>query len=190
VKVQYGTKPSQCGDYQDSIFHLDQDWLARLTRRDFAEISCGAASQLFCFPTFTIERKSDSGSSYVAQNQLLGSLLCIYESMKVSHRHIDKNLPVMALGLVNVGNWVELWGLWPGTNGIATWHIHDFHMFNVVSCIELSSFLINMHNWIQNYQTNLFVALSTTRPPTSDRPLIPMLKRSPDPCETPNPDPK
>ena len=104
------------GDNQDSIFHLDQDWLARLTRRDFAEISSGAASQLFCFPTFTIERKSDSGSSYVAQNQLLGSLLCIYESMKVSHLHIDKNLPVMALGLVNVGNWVELWGLWPGTN--------------------------------------------------------------------------
>jgi hypothetical protein len=47
-----------------------------------------------------------------------------------------------------------------------------------------------MHNWIQNYQTNLFAALSTTRPPTSDRPLIPMLKRSPDPRETPNPDPK
>src|ERR1700733_8110693 len=75
--------------------------------------------------------------------------------------------------------------------GIEAWHIHDFHMFNLLGCVELASFLLNMHHWIKDYQTNLFAALSTTRPPTADGPFFTKLKRNQDPRQSPPaPDPK
>jgi hypothetical protein len=40
----------------------------------FYELSCGAFGLSFAFPTLLIERKSDQGNYYVAQNQLIGGL--------------------------------------------------------------------------------------------------------------------
>jgi len=87
--------------------------LTALSAQEFSEIACGAVGEKFCFPTVAIERQSDSGSTYFAENQLLGSLLCIYESQRIAKRRFDENLPHLALGIVNAGNWVELWGCWP-----------------------------------------------------------------------------
>jgi hypothetical protein len=36
----------------------------------------------------------------------------MHEAQAIVQRKIDKNLPAIALGIVNVGNWVELWGCW------------------------------------------------------------------------------
>lgn len=98
---------------EPGIFSLDHHTMSVLTAQEFSEISCGAIDEQFCFPTVAIQRKSDSGSSYFAENQLLGLLCCIYESQHIAKWRFDENLPHLALGLVNVGNWVELWGCWP-----------------------------------------------------------------------------
>ena len=108
------TVESDVYESQDpGIFSLDHRTMSALSAQEFSEIACGAVGEQFCFPTVAIERKSDSGSAYFAENQLLGSLCCIYESQRIAKRRFDENLPHLALGIVNVGNWVELWGCWP-----------------------------------------------------------------------------
>ena len=108
------TVDSDVYESQDpGIFSLDHHAMSGLTAQEFSEISCGALGEQFCFPTVAIERKSDSGSVHFAENQLLGSLCCIYESQHIAKRRFDENLPHLGLGIVNVGNWVELWGCWP-----------------------------------------------------------------------------
>ena len=108
------TVDSDVYESQDSgIFSLDHHTMSLLTAQEISEISCGAIGEQFCFPTVAIERKSDSGSVYFTENRLLGSLCCIYESQHIAKLRFDENLPHLALGIVNVGNCVELWGCWP-----------------------------------------------------------------------------
>ena len=97
-----------------SVYSLDGERVQSIfTVSEFSDISCGAIGDKFCFPTFTIERKSDSGSCFFAQNQLFGTFRCILEAQTIAKRRINNSLPVLALGLVNVGNWTEFWGAWP-----------------------------------------------------------------------------
>ena len=102
-------------EYQDpGIYFINHhDLEEALSAQEFSEIGCGAIGEQFCFPTVAIERKSDSESLFFAQNQLLGSLCCIYESQKIARRHFAPDLPLLAIGFVNVGNNVEVWGMWP-----------------------------------------------------------------------------
>ena len=96
-----------------NIFSLDDRRVRSLLQlQEYDELCCGLVGRGFSFPTFTVERKSDSGALYYAQNQLLGTLRCMVESQMVAKRRVDKNLPVLSLGIVNVGNWVEFWGCW------------------------------------------------------------------------------
>lgn len=37
---------------------------------ELVEAGCGATDENFCFPTFVVERKSNCGSLYQAENQL------------------------------------------------------------------------------------------------------------------------
>ena len=97
-----------------SVYSLDAERVQSLFPvSEFSDVSCGAIGDRFCFPTFAIERKSDSGSCFFAQNQLIGALRCILEAQTIAKRRISSSLPVLALGLVNVGNWAEFWGAWP-----------------------------------------------------------------------------
>jgi hypothetical protein len=82
-----------------------------LSMNDFSDVSCGMTGE-FAFPSFVIERKSDSGSLFFAQNQLIGALRCIFEAQLIAQQKLDQKLPVLALGLVNVGNWIEFWAAW------------------------------------------------------------------------------
>lgn len=50
--------------------------------------------------TLVIERKSDSGNIYYAQNQVLGALRCMYEAQAVAKQKIDNTLPTLPLGIV------------------------------------------------------------------------------------------
>jgi hypothetical protein len=100
------------GTGRPGIFSIDHQLVKHLSPVELSEVACGALGEQFCFPLFVVERKSDSGALFHAQNQLLGSLSCMYEAQAIVQRKFDKNLPAIALGIVNVGNWVELWGCW------------------------------------------------------------------------------
>ena len=98
-----------------SLFYLDRQKVqSLLSVQEFADLSLGAIGDIFCFPTFAIERKSDSGSLYYAQNQLIGMFRCMIEAQTIAQRRICSLLPILAMGLVNVGNWVEFWAAWFG----------------------------------------------------------------------------
>ena len=101
--------------YQDpGIYFINHHDLEKaLSIQEFSEIGCGAIGEQFCFPIVAIERKSDSESLYFAQNQLLGSLCCIYASQKIATRYFSPDLPRLAIGIVNIGNNVEVWAMWP-----------------------------------------------------------------------------
>jgi hypothetical protein len=94
-----------------SIHHFDLEKV--LSAQEYSEIGCGATGERFCFPTVAIERKSDSGSLYFVQNQLLGSLCCIYEAQKIARLHFSPTLPHLAIGIANVGHNIEVWAMWP-----------------------------------------------------------------------------
>ena len=101
-----------------SIFSLDDEQLfSRLSWREGEEICCGAGSEGFCCPTFVVERTSDSGSQFLAQNQFFSSLRCIVEAQSILKERINNELPVLPMGLVNVGNWVEFWAGWVNSAG-------------------------------------------------------------------------
>jgi hypothetical protein len=106
-------------EYQDpGIYFINHHDLEKeLSAQEFSEIGCGAIGEQFCFPTVAIVRKSDSGSLFFVQNQLLCSLCCIYESQRIARRHFSPDLPCLAIGIVNVGNHVEVWGMWPAALG-------------------------------------------------------------------------
>jgi hypothetical protein len=96
-----------------NLFNLDDNaLLSRLTWRESQEIGCGARGAGFLCPTFVIERKSDSGSLFYAENQFLGSLRCMFEAQEILKASINNELPVLPMGLVNVGNLVEFWAGW------------------------------------------------------------------------------
>ena len=76
---------------------------------DFNDITCGISTYSFGFPLFVIERKSDSRSIYLAENQLFGSLICMLQAQRVAKQHVSADLPVLALGFVNIGNFIEFW---------------------------------------------------------------------------------
>lgn len=98
-----------------SIFSIDIPRLRGLVNlRDYSELSCGIVGD-FSLPTFAIARESDSGAVFFAENQLLGTFRCFYEAQCVARRRIDKTLPVLPLGIVNVGNLVEFWACSPTT---------------------------------------------------------------------------
>ena len=102
-------------DSSPSVFCLDREKVQSfLSVQEFSDLSLGAIDDIFCFPTFAIERKSDSGSLYYAQNQLIGLFRCMIEAQAIAQRRISSFLPILAMGLVNVGNWVEFWAAWFG----------------------------------------------------------------------------
>jgi len=101
-----------------TLFTLDDDaLLARLSWRESQEICCGARSAGFHCPTFVVERKSDSGSLFYAENQFLGSIRCMLEAQAILKERINSHLPVLPMGLVNVGNLVEFWAAWVNPAG-------------------------------------------------------------------------
>ena len=95
----------------------DEKLLSRLTWREAQEICCGARVAGLCCPTFVVEGKSDSASHFDAQNQFLGSFRRIVEAQSILHQRINIELPVLPMGLVNVGNWVEYWAGWVNPAG-------------------------------------------------------------------------
>ena len=98
---------------EHNIFALDSlEVMNRLQAEEFVDLSCGAVGTGFVFPTFTVERKSDSGAVYSAQNQLLGTFRCMHEAQRVARRHFDDTLPIQPMGFINVGNHIEFWGAW------------------------------------------------------------------------------
>jgi hypothetical protein len=106
-------------EYQDpGIYFIDHHDLEKiLSSQEFSEIGCGALGEQFCFPTIAIERKNDSGSLFLAQNQLLGALCCIYEAQRIAKLHFSSTLPHLAIGIVNVGHNIEVWAMWPNIVG-------------------------------------------------------------------------
>jgi hypothetical protein len=101
-------------DEPRSIYSLDVERILSLfSFSEFSDISSGAIGDKFCFPTFTIERKSDSGSCFFAENELIGTLRCMLEAQIIANRRVSSSLLVVAMGLVNVGNWIEFGGVWP-----------------------------------------------------------------------------
>jgi len=101
-------------DQIPSMFSLDhRRLLPLLSMPELLDLSCGAVGEGFCFPTLVIERKRDCGPLFFAQNQVLGALRCMFEAQTVANRKVDKTLPVLPLGIVNVGNWIEFWACWP-----------------------------------------------------------------------------
>jgi hypothetical protein len=82
--------------------------LCGLTQEDISSLKCGLARP-FTFPLFVLERKSDSGSGFVARNQLFTGLLSLYESQTTANAKISANLPVLALGMTNLGDLFELY---------------------------------------------------------------------------------
>ena len=133
-------------DEPPSVYSLDGERVRSIfTVSEFSDVSCGAIEDKFCFPTFTIQRKSDSGSCFLAQNQLFGTLRCILEAQMIAKRRINNSLPVLALGLVNVGNWTEFWGAWPSEDDqVILLFIYPSHLFaEYILCLahcRLSSF--------------------------------------------------
>jgi hypothetical protein len=105
--------------YEDrpvSNFSLDHRRLREImTFTELLEAGCGATGENFCFPTFVVERKSDCGPLYHAENQLLGALRCMFDAQQIAHSRIDDQLPVLPLGIANVGNWISFWACWPNT---------------------------------------------------------------------------
>ena len=97
-----------------SKFSLDHHRLRQMmTLTELLEAGCGATGENFCFPTFVVERKSDCGPLYHAENQLLGALRCMLDAQKIAKARVHNELPVLPLGIVNVGNWVSFWACWP-----------------------------------------------------------------------------
>jgi hypothetical protein len=100
-----------------SNFSLDHRRLEEmLDMTELLEVTCGANEHLFCFPTFVVERKSDSGSLYAVENQLLGAFRCIFEAQKIAQSRVNQDLPILPLGITNVGNWISLWAGWPNSS--------------------------------------------------------------------------
>ena len=101
-----------------SYFSLDHRRLLQLmTFTELLEAGCGATGEIFCFPTFVVERKSDCGLLFLAENQLLGTLRCMFDAQKIANCRIDNELPILPLGITNVGNWISFWACWPNNNG-------------------------------------------------------------------------
>ena len=101
-------------DQVPSMFSLDHRRLARLlSMPELSDVSCGTVGEGFCFPTLVIERKGDYGPLYDAQNQILGALRCMFEAQTITKRKVDKTLPVLPLGIVNIDHWIEFWACYP-----------------------------------------------------------------------------
>lgn len=78
---------------------------------DFSDFCCGIG-HCFGLPQFVLERKSMSGGSlFSCQNQLIGALWAVVGAMKVVENRLQKGLNTVAFGVVNVGNYMELWCL-------------------------------------------------------------------------------
>lgn len=101
-------------DRQASKFSLDHRRLRQImTITELLEAGCGATGENFCFPTFVVERESDCEPLFPAENQLLGCLRCMFDAQKIAKSRIDNDLPVLPLGIANVGNWISFWACWP-----------------------------------------------------------------------------
>jgi hypothetical protein len=99
-----------------SNFSLDHRRLDEmLNMNELLEVACGVTDDLFCFPTFVVERKSDNGSLYAVENQLSRAFRCIFEAQKVAQSRVNEDLPILPLGITNVGNWIYLWAGWPNS---------------------------------------------------------------------------
>ena len=97
------------------MFSLDYHCLhPLLSMAELLDLSCGAIGEGLYFPKLVIEHKSDCGPLYFVQNQVLGALRCIFEAQTVAQCKLDKTLPVLPFGIVNVGNWIEFWTCWHG----------------------------------------------------------------------------
>jgi len=100
-----------------SNFSLDHRRLEEMLNiTELLEVACGVTEDLFCFPTFVVERTSDSGSLHAVENQLLGAFRCIFEAQKIAQSRVNKDLPILPLGITNVGNWISLWAGWPNSS--------------------------------------------------------------------------
>jgi hypothetical protein len=63
---------------------------------------------------FKSERKGNqTGSLYHAENQLLGAFRCMLDAQKIAKVRVDNELPVLPLGMTNVGNLVSFRACWP-----------------------------------------------------------------------------
>jgi hypothetical protein len=97
---------------QSSTTRFDWQTLsdAGFTAQNIMDVSCGLLqAHLFAFPTVLIERKSDNASLFVGQNQILGGLTCIIESLQVVKNILGEELDAPAIALMNYGNYVEFW---------------------------------------------------------------------------------
>jgi len=104
-------------DSEISDFSLDHRYLRQMmTLTELLEAGCGATGEIFCFPTFVVERKSDCGPLYYAENQLLGALRCMFEAQKIAKSRVNNELPILPLGITNVGNWISFWACWLNNN--------------------------------------------------------------------------
>jgi hypothetical protein len=83
--------------------------LLRLTTEDFEVVKCRLRGCSFSFPVLVLERESDGGNAYVARNQVFTCLLSVYEAQKLAQEKISPRLPILALGLCNVGDYFELY---------------------------------------------------------------------------------
>jgi hypothetical protein len=76
---------------------------------DHSVLSAGVSNS-FGLPQLLVERKSMSGESlHSCQHQLMGGLRCVVAAMQLVETRLKANLPVVALGLAIVGNYVEVW---------------------------------------------------------------------------------
>src|SRR5271167_2071785 len=95
------------------MFSLDHRRLRPLlSMSELLDLSCGTIREGFCFPTLVMERKGDCGPLYYAQNQILGALRCMFKTQTITKSKINNTLPILPLGIFNVGHWIEFWACW------------------------------------------------------------------------------
>ena len=73
---------------------------------------CAGIGQSFALPQIIVERNSMAGGSlFSCQNQLFGGLRCIISAMRLLKENVSAELEIVALGMCNVGNYIELWAM-------------------------------------------------------------------------------
>lgn len=88
--------------YVHRLFNKFQEW----------QTFTGGVGQNFGLPQFVLERKSLSGGSlFSCQNQLVGGLRCVVAAMALVESKLSVGAPVIAYGMANVGNYIELWSM-------------------------------------------------------------------------------
>lgn len=81
------------------------------TSREYEEFTC-SVGHFFAAPLLVLERKSMAGGTlFSCQNQLFGGLRTTIAAMRLTESKLKKGLNTVAIGLCNVGNYVEVWAM-------------------------------------------------------------------------------